>query len=337
MPWVAIYDGEKAVPREVPIREDVECPECGETMRVWRKSSDGKARHFGHIENFSGGGGGGAACESVGESQKHRVWKSFAADRLERLFHGNLKDCEMERELAAPVSGKDRRVGDAVVEFETPDEQLGNGVVIEVQHRNESKDIYETTADYIAQGFAAVWTSEDDYATDHCRLNEADIRKLACDAVWPEHVPKQREWWGISAFDHVEKQWTGKPPAVEVHAEIIKDWVLPTPREQWENTPWAARFRGTESFSTSDPEITKYEITVPLVHWLLDETGSGFYREKLRETHAAGVAIRNNKQPAECPSCGNLELHDPLSRGEVRRSTTCGNCGEWYSVEENAV
>jgi len=336
VPWVAIYEGEKSVPREVPIQEDVKCPECGGTMRVWRKSSDGRARHFKHIENFSGEGRGGTACESVGESQKHRVWKSFAADRLEQLFDGNVADCRIERELAAPVSGKDRRLGDAVVEFETRDEQLGNGVIIEVQHRNESKDIRKTTADYIAQGFAVVWTDEYDYATDNCRLNEADIRKLARDAVWPEHVPKPREWWGISAFDSIQEEWFEGAPFVEGPAVYINEWGMPTPKEEWENTPWDDRFPEPEDYSTSDCSDTTYSITVPIAQWLLDETGTGYYRQELMDAHAAGIAIRNDKLSAECPDCGTLELHDPLSKGEVGRSTTCRSCGKWYDVEENA-
>lgn len=340
MPWIAEYEGETVAPREVPSGEDVTCPTCGNTMRVWRESSDGKARHFKHLGKIGkaeGEGGGGTACESVAESNKHKKWKSLAADRLEQLFEGNVAECRMERELGAPVSEKDRRNGDAVMEFESRDDQLGDGVVIEVQHRNESKDILETTSDYAEQGFAVVWTGADDYLVDRCRLTEADVRKRARDAVWPQEVPEQEEWWGVSAFDRIQDGWTSGEPSKEVPAEIVKDWVLPTPAEQWANTPWSARFRGTEGYSTTDDTFRSNHTVIPVVEWLLDDTGTGHYREELKKAHAAGIALREDQLPAVCPHCEMLELHRPLSRGEVGRGSICGNCGEGYDVIENAV
>jgi len=32
MPWIAVHDGEKKAPRQVPIKTDVDCPECGECL-----------------------------------------------------------------------------------------------------------------------------------------------------------------------------------------------------------------------------------------------------------------------------------------------------------------
>ncbi|GAA0683027.1 hypothetical protein GCM10009020_35520 [Natronoarchaeum mannanilyticum] len=104
-----------------------------------------EGRHFFHIGatgQDGGSGGGGTDCESVAESDKHLKWKSLAADQLETIFEDPHHRYSMERELAAPKSEKDKRVGDVVLRFEEPDRQFGKGIVAEVQHRNESKDIH---------------------------------------------------------------------------------------------------------------------------------------------------------------------------------------------------
>ena len=73
MPWIAKYGGEEKTPRQVPRGEDVECVTCGDRMRVWSRSSDGRARHFKHIGNMGHGEGGDyEGCESVSESQQHK-------------------------------------------------------------------------------------------------------------------------------------------------------------------------------------------------------------------------------------------------------------------------
>lgn len=202
MPWIALHEGEKKAPRQVPTKTDVECPVCGDTMRVWSRSTDGKARHFKHIDGMSiSSGGGGSSCESVAESDVHKKWKSLAADALEQAFAGNVAECRMEKTLDAPASEKDSRDGDAVVLFEKRDPVLGAGMVAEVQHKNHSKDIEATTADYIKQGYSVVWLRKDDFAKDRCRLTEIDFRKRARDAVWPDLAPSLSEWERYE-YDH---------------------------------------------------------------------------------------------------------------------------------------
>jgi len=148
MPFTALHDGTEKTPHQVPAKEDVDCPTCGRRMRVWRRSSDGTPRHFKHIGDMGHGeGGGNSSCESVSESNEHKVWKSFAADALLNSF-GDLVDewvgyddvqkreLDKERGLDAPKSAKNWRVGDVVLNFSERDEQLGEGIIVEVQHRN---------------------------------------------------------------------------------------------------------------------------------------------------------------------------------------------------------
>lgn len=309
MPWIALFDGEKKGAYQVPKRTDVECPECGGRMRVWGKSSDGKARHFKHVDNMGhgeGGGGSGPDCESVGESDKHLKWKNFAAEQLEKEFHGNVAECRVEKELEAPISDKNRRIGDAVLVFEEPDEQLGEGIVVEVQHRNESKDIETTTADYIRQGFAVAWTYQDDYATDRCKLVEVDFRDRARKAAWPEHVIPAYEWSGYT-IDTARmfpwrSEWETSRAALSneglsypiqsdrvrrARKQILDEWKIaniewsePTipvtlppefydeaALEIWRNQPWDWLFDHPEPYQIDEPSVS---IRVSLTQEVLD-------------------------------------------------------------------
>ncbi len=245
MPWIAKHDGEKKGAWQVPAKTDAKCVECGGRVRVWRESSDGTARHFKHIANMGGGqgGGGSAACESVAESDKHIKWKNFAAEKLAEVFDGDVSECRVEKELDAPKSGKDRRVGDAVLTFENRDPQLGKGVVVEVQYRNHTKDIEETTEDYVEQDYSVVWTGEDDYSTDHCRLSEVDFRTRAQECVWPEYTPSVSDW-RVEKYDYNEIQsrwqraWKGGLTKSGAPATLPPEWCDEKAREIWESQYW---------------------------------------------------------------------------------------------------
>lgn len=243
---LARYDGEKRTPRDVPNGEDAECLECGGRLRVWDPT--GYIRHFKHVGNFGGGDGvGGAACATVAESYRHIVWKYTAVERLEQIFDGNIRKAGTELKLPAPKTDKDHRKADAAVIFEDADDQLVQGVVVEVQHKNESKDKDGTVKDYNAVGLATVWVfggdfSDNDYTLN---LNEIDIRQRAKDAVWPKHVPdsgikpevylQQIHLWPESVNPEKER-------SVEVPAKLPKPWFDEKTRGLWENQPWRSLF-----------------------------------------------------------------------------------------------
>ncbi|SDD89210.1 hypothetical protein SAMN05192552_10661 [Natrinema hispanicum] len=264
MPWIAIYEGEKRGPFQVPRKTDVECPTCKGRMRVWRESSDGKARHFKHIDGMgSGGGSSSAACETVAESDKHIKWKNLAAQRLLDEFSDNVGKCRVEMGLKAPISDKDRRVGDAVLLFEERDEQLGRGIVVEVQHKNHTKDIEATTADYVGQDLSIVWTYEDDYAIDRCKLTEIDLRKRAQDAVWPDYAPEESTWLEPQYnFKAHEPKWanaydTGLTETT-VPARLPPDYYDTKAREIWELQYWYHLFPASQRGFTYKYKAEKY-------------------------------------------------------------------------------
>ncbi len=236
-------------------------------MRVWSKSSDGRARHFKHTEGMGHGDGGGtSACDSVAESDKHLKWKSLAADRLESVFESNIENCQMEKELSAPYSNKNRRFGDAVVTFEERDPQLGRGVVVEVQHKNESKDIDATTADFIKQGYAVVWTGEADFGRYRWRMAEIDIRSRAKEAAWPGWVPAQTEWWHPSYSHSAHQQewhtaWQ-ELPSGEIPATLPPDWYDQTARDLWKQQSWDTLFPTWVEQGKEEYPATEYRAEV---------------------------------------------------------------------------
>lgn len=246
MPWMCLHNGKKKAPRQVPEDVEVECPECREEMSVVKAHMRGDSLVSRHFRHKSGGGavgetgGGSAACESVHESDEHMVWKSMAADRLESLFAGNLFDCQMELMIEAPTSEKDYRQADAAVIFEERDTQLGQGVVVEVQYRNNSKDIEAVTEDYLEQDLSVVWADADDFGERRMQLAEVDIRTRAFEAIWPEHVPPKSAW--ESETDYIPNI----VPESSVPATLPPEFFDAAARELWERQEWLSLFSPPE-------------------------------------------------------------------------------------------
>lgn len=204
MAYIAVHDGERKGAFEVPFQTDAYCRECGERMRVWRESTDGRARHFKHISEMAGGeGGGGAGSCSGGEGDEHRKWKNFAAERLSEVFD-DIAEASVEKRLAAPHTGKKHRDADAIVMFNERDEQLGLGLAVEVQHKNKDKDIEATTQDYLKQDIAVAWLYEEDFSDDGCRMEEVDFRDRASDGISPLYFSTTPVPWQLHVESHVE-------------------------------------------------------------------------------------------------------------------------------------
>lgn len=280
MPHLAIYDGEEKTANQVPKQVDVECPECGGRMRVWSRSSDGRVRHFKHVEGMGHGqGGSGSSCESVAESDKHKVWKSFAVDALMAAFSGKVdgwkgfsedkkRDLLLEKGLEAPTSEKKWRVGDVVLTFDSRDDQLGHGIIVEVQHKNENKDISLTTADYIGQDYSVVWLYSDDFTDDRCTLNELDFRyrarQAAIDAVWPEILPGPNQWQSEKQdFRNIEQRWCEAYQSGlcerGTDAIIPSEWFDKKALDIWRDQYWYNLFRRhRETFSTRGYDTDTY-------------------------------------------------------------------------------
>ena len=172
MPFIGELDDAKVTPEEVDDGTDVFCPECGDRMHTWGPGVDGTARHFQHyiVENCSG------------ESDLHKKLKSVAVSGLRGLFDDGCRYV-VEQPLGAPHSDKQQRQADAYVEFVyDADWQFFDGLAVEVQYKNKSKDKAAVVADYAAQGVATVFVTPEDFNNPQSTgtslaLDEQDLRE----------------------------------------------------------------------------------------------------------------------------------------------------------------
>jgi len=272
MAFTALYDDEERGAWSVPKGEDAYCTDCGDAMHVVSESSDGRARHFRHNPDHSGGGGGGGGC-SGGESDEHKKWKNFAAERLHELFGDRATDrATVEEPLAAPISDKQERAADACVFFENNDRQFGRGLAIEVQHKNKDKDKLAVERDYDRQGVATLWLTGDDFHDDGLRLTELDIRHRVREQT---SICELTDKWvrvparGNSTFSHVKLlPKTHENLVYEVHdprdrqasvpAKIPTEFFDQTALELWREHDWKALFPDWQTYSTETVEIPPY-------------------------------------------------------------------------------
>lgn len=154
MAFIGELNEEKVTPEEVGDDTDVFCPECGDRMHTWGPAVDGTARHFQHylVENCSG------------ESDLHKKLKSVAVSGLRGIFDDSCRFV-VEETLKAPYSDKTERQADAYVEFVyQSDTQFFDGLAVEVQYKNKSKDKAAVVADYAAQGVATAFVTPNDFS-----------------------------------------------------------------------------------------------------------------------------------------------------------------------------
>ena len=259
MAFTALYDGDERGAWGVPRSERATCPECGDEMHVVSESTDGRARHFSHNPDRTGAGGGGGGC-SGGESDDHKKWKNFAAERLHEIFGDRAAArASVEEPLAAPWSDKEDRAADACVFFENWDNQFGRGLAIEVQHKNKDKDIHAVEMDYNRQGVAVLWLSGVDFHDNGLRMREVDIRHRTREQT---SICELADNWFTVELPNGVTQYNARRPdtheqlVYETHdprdrrasvpATVLADWVLPTTAEYWRGHDWEAAFRSPE-------------------------------------------------------------------------------------------
>lgn len=167
------------------------CPECGEQVTHRDQGANGKVAHFAHCpQSYDGCPG-----STVGESAEHDAMKSIAVGVVEDRLSVPVSASGTEEQLPAPYSEKEHRKADGLIQFDGRDEQLGDGLAIEVQYRNKQKDLEATTLDYIRgeESIAVLWLWEDDFGMEAdspedwaLPLGDADdIRERVREQLWP--------------------------------------------------------------------------------------------------------------------------------------------------------
>ena len=238
MPFIGTLDGETVIPEGVENGTDVTCPECGEQMHPWGPSVDGRARHFQHYSDRE-------CITAGGESATHRKLKSIAVSKLRTVFDERAAVCEPEVTLDAPKSDAADRRADALVRFDERDEQLGKGLIIEVQYKNKGKDRRATERDYLAQDYSVVWVTPDDYVDNEIKHTEDSLRFEAREnAIRHFNTFIDNEYYPPARIAHIPGPVLDARP--EVAATIPKDWVIKSPREHWESQGWDAAFRSPD-------------------------------------------------------------------------------------------
>lgn len=312
MPFDGYYEGELCGVWEIPAGEDVVCKECGDVMRVWRESERGTARHLKHIENMGGGDAGGSVSHhgSCGESEEHVKWKNMAAERLSEVF-GEISATRpvLEEPLAAPtnLSDTNRRRADAVVYFDSWDEQLGRGLAVEVQHKNKNKNKETVRLDYDRQDIAVVWLESGDFNSKGCLLNETDFRQRAFDSAsirdTVDNLHNRRVWYNYRP--DVMKAIT---PGAEVPATLPAEFFDKQSVELWRSQHWDDLF--------SPPSVSEE------VKNALESTRQTDSKKNSAAVNSVSVAL-----PLELIKNGIRE-HNARTLGP-NPSLKCSVCGYW--------
>ncbi|SNZ03569.1 Competence protein CoiA-like family protein [Natronoarchaeum philippinense] len=221
MPFTATRDGERVLPHEAESSDALVCPVCDDAMSVvdeHRRRGSFVARHFRHQTND----------ECRGESIPHLRMKAIAFSKLVTTYPD--ADVSIEKSVGP-------RRADVLVEFPEPRSPLGKGIAVEVQHRNNSKDLFATDQDYYDEGFSVLWLSEQHYA-------EYDVAIDHIQPVWPKALPQLRGHDGLS--------WpvVDEPSTPEIQVPLPPDYLdhhQPSIRDAFER---GQRQRSNRSWTT---------------------------------------------------------------------------------------
>lgn len=166
-------------PFEAESGVEVYCTSCGEPMVVVqshkREGGIVVIRHFRHkadrCSNGGGAGGGG------GEGDPHLRAKAIAVETLSEFYPDGNAVFERTFELSGQFKNG-TRIGDAVVEFDTPHEKFGSGIVIEVQDKHEDKNVLATTRAYLDNGYSVCWLSLNDFGKYSLKYAKGEFESL---------------------------------------------------------------------------------------------------------------------------------------------------------------
>lgn len=131
---------------------------------MYPRGGDNVARHFYH-ENVDILGG----CEYAGESDIHHRCKALVIAALKDQFGSRARRYGVEESVSVwfTPNRPDRRTADALLEFESRNPYFGQGIIIEVQHRNRDKDLRKVTYDYNSADYSVVWLGPQHFESEY--------------------------------------------------------------------------------------------------------------------------------------------------------------------------
>lgn len=131
---------------------------------------------------------------------------------------------EVPIDVSGTATSPQTRRADACLTFETRNPYFGRGLIIEVQYRNQKKDIEGTTHDYLAQDLSVAWldtSAFEDTVLPYERVDACFRRETK-----PGYSVREYDYWDFEP--RVEERLDWEPPrsrscsAVEIHGS--HDW-----------------------------------------------------------------------------------------------------------------
>lgn len=337
--------GKVVQPSEADRDDEIRCSACGNKMTVVRshERTNGQfvCRHFRH----HGDGGGGGGCGGIGgESDRHKEMKEIALHKLQWEF--DLAHSTTEQKV-----GKKR--ADVYCRFEEPQHPYGFGIVVETQHKNETKDIEAATENFISHGYTVCWVWDEQF-------DEYDVDLFGGSVVtpWPHAVPEQDEWGGDSehyitevaaSLEGTDLPLPKMPPEIidwvaqsiyhdqewgslfdepvdytdiwcysKTPATLPPEWHQEKANEWWREQPWEARFWGTANLSEFEG-TRQPKATIPLARWLADE---GMMLEEWGRTGNSQYMLKSPQTEPPDPPAEHFLIPENILSGIVEQLGT---------------
>jgi hypothetical protein len=178
------------VPMQAEDSEEYLCVQCDSKMfpRPHRDSNSTVTRHFYHYRDNG--------C--AGESDVHEHAKMKAVSLLMQIFQDNENVKNIDWEMQFRVGPSKSQFADAGLVFRKKSELWGDGIAIEVQHRNSTKDRYAITKNYNDLCLTVLWLRPHTLLQEGDRANEVleslltgehDSLKRNGGAAYPDPYP----------------------------------------------------------------------------------------------------------------------------------------------------
>jgi hypothetical protein len=216
------------------------CPDCGADVshvKGHERAGDWYQQHFRYRtcgcygktpEDPTARGGG------SGESTLHKTRKLEALNYATNKYESASHDTEV-------WIGEKR--ADAVLQFDSPDDEYGLGFAIEYQHKNEDKDLDQTETEYAQNGYTTLWLWESEF--NHTDQNRPEVNLFdgrVC-KPYPKGVPEPKQWMqGALTVDHLLKHWRDERCG-RIEVTIHSDWFEMMPSKRFRSFEWVDLFR----------------------------------------------------------------------------------------------
>lgn len=298
MPFRALQDGVVVVPSKVPNQEPVQCPECGGLL--YARGGTNRARHFYHVDETAGNS---CSITSGGESATHARCVALAVVTLQETFVDQADRCAAEVDIDVSKSGSGNRTrrADAVVEFTEENRVFGNGLVVEVQHRHQDKDVRTATHDYLSVGYSVVWLSSTDFGEhelDYTVISDAFTAQDGSGYSVCNNAPKQ--FLSCESYNHTgEHNWG-----------VVPSYVLTCEEEYEICTSQSCTLRrrydeDADKYIYGSNEITTVDLPLKVLrNTVITQSPRDYVEESLKQRYRDSVlekALADRPEIAPCP------------------------------------